>query len=173
MISPGARLLPTSIPFRFLAAALLFHLLGWTAMAASAPILAALPAVWPCRLISWLVQPAVAVLGWAEGWMTSDLWLLRLGGSAVALALLVFVVGLSGSARLRPRRYSMACSTWRVQLTTCRDELPRISVMPMPARPVVQMLTNTVSAAPDWRTTACHSPGPQDRNSRKPLVLTS
>jgi hypothetical protein len=101
VISPGARLLPASIPFRFLAA-LLFHLLGWTAMAASAPILASaegglglpvaglhlmtlgvltvtavgagfqllpvaiqadLPAVWPCRLISWLLLPGVAVLG--------------------------------------------------------------------------------------------------------------
>jgi hypothetical protein len=129
VISPGARLLPASIPFRFLAAALLFHLLGWTAMAASAPILASaegglglpvaglhlmtlgvltvtavgagfqllpvaiqadLPAVWPCRLISWLLLPGVAVLGW--GMMTADLWLLGLGGSAVALALLVFVV---------------------------------------------------------------------------------
>jgi hypothetical protein len=121
-------LLPASIPFRFLTAALLFHVLGWTALAAGAPILATtegglglpvaglhlmtlgvltvtamgaglqllpvaiqadLPAIWPCRLISWLL-PGVAVLGW--GMMTADLWLLGLGGSAVALALLVFVV---------------------------------------------------------------------------------
>ena len=41
MITPGGgRLLPASIPFRFLAAALVFHLAGWTALAAGAPVLA-------------------------------------------------------------------------------------------------------------------------------------
>jgi hypothetical protein len=40
MIAPGGRLLPASIPFRFLAAALMFHLAGWTALAAGAPLLA-------------------------------------------------------------------------------------------------------------------------------------
>src|SRR5690349_21378634 len=129
MIAPGARLLPASIPFRFLAAALLFHLAGWTALAAGAPILASaggglglpvaslhlmtlgvltvtamgagfqllpvaiqadLPAVWPCRLSSWLLLPGVALLGW--GMMTADIMPLALGGSAVALALLVFAV---------------------------------------------------------------------------------
>ena len=41
MITPGGgRLLPASIPFRFLAAALVFHLAGWTALAAGAPLLA-------------------------------------------------------------------------------------------------------------------------------------
>ncbi|UEM03370.1 hypothetical protein JL101_025970 [Skermanella rosea] len=40
MIAPGSKLLPASIPFRFLAAALLFHLLGWTALAAGAPVVA-------------------------------------------------------------------------------------------------------------------------------------
>jgi hypothetical protein len=58
-------------------------------------IQADLPAVWPCRLASWLLLPGVAVLGW--GMMTADLLLLGIGGSAVALALLVFavVVGLA------------------------------------------------------------------------------
>jgi hypothetical protein len=130
MISPGGgRLLPASIPFRFMAAALVFHLFGWTALAAGAPLLATtggglglplaglhlmtlgvltvtamgagfqllpvaiqadLPAVWPCRLASWLLLPGVAVLAW--GMMTADLVELALGGSAVALALLVFAV---------------------------------------------------------------------------------
>jgi hypothetical protein len=130
MITPGGgRLLPASIPFRFLAAALVFHLAGWTALAAGAPLLATasgglglplaglhlmtlgvltvtamgagfqllpvaiqadLPAVWPCRLASWLLLPGVAVLGW--GMMTADLVPLASGGSAVALALLVFAV---------------------------------------------------------------------------------
>jgi hypothetical protein len=40
MIAPGGRLLPASIPFRFLAAALVFHFAGWTALAAGAPLLA-------------------------------------------------------------------------------------------------------------------------------------
>jgi hypothetical protein len=125
----GGRLLPASIPFRFLAAALVFHLAGWTALAAGAPLLATtggglglplaglhlmtlgvltvtamgagfqllpvaiqadLPAVWPCRLASWLLLPGVAVLSW--GMMTGDLMALALGGSAVTLALLVFAV---------------------------------------------------------------------------------
>lgn len=130
MITPGGgRLLPASIPFRFLTAALVFHLIGWTALAAGAPLLAAtggglglplaglhlmtlgvltvtamgagfqllpvaiqadLPAVWSCRLASWLLLPGVAVLGW--GMMTAGLMELALGGSAVALALLVFAV---------------------------------------------------------------------------------
>jgi hypothetical protein len=134
VISPGARLLPASIPFRFLAAALLFHVAGWTALAAGAPLLATaagglglplaglhlmtlgvltvtamgagfqllpvaiqadLPAVWPCRLAGWLMLPGMAVLGW--GMVTADLSLLGVGGSAVALALVVFavVVGLA------------------------------------------------------------------------------
>ncbi|UEM02420.1 hypothetical protein JL101_020835 [Skermanella rosea] len=134
MIAPGSRLLPATIPFRFLTAALLFHLLGWTALAAGAPILAAsegglglpvaalhlmtlgvltatamgagfqllpvaiqadLPAVWPCRLASWSLLPGIPVLAW--GMMTADLWLLGIGGSAVALALLLFagIVGLA------------------------------------------------------------------------------
>lgn len=158
MIAPGSKLLPASIPFRFLVAALSFHLLGWTALAAGAPILAAsegglgqpvaalhlmtlgvltgtamgagfqllpvaiqadLPAVWPCRLASWLLLPGVAVLGW--GMMTADLWLLGIGGSAVVLALLVFAVmvgmALLGTDRTKPQvrlvvRYlwaSLAC----------------------------------------------------------------
>jgi hypothetical protein len=141
MITPGGgRLLPASIPFRFLAAALVFHLAGWTALAAGAPVLATaagglglpvaglhlmtlgvltvtamgagfqllpvaiqadLPAVWPCRLASWLLLPGVATLGW--GMMTADLLSLSLGGSAVALALLVFTVTV-GLALLRTDR---------------------------------------------------------------------
>ncbi|QQP91718.1 hypothetical protein IGS68_11155 [Skermanella sp. TT6] len=128
-MAPGSRLLPASIPFRFLAAALLFHLVGWTALAAAAPVLAGasgglglevaglhlmtlgvltaaamgagfqllpvaiqadLPAVWPCRLASWLLLPGVAALAW--GMATGDLPLLGIGGSAVALALAVFAV---------------------------------------------------------------------------------
>jgi hypothetical protein len=130
MITPGGgRLLPASIPFRFLAAALMFHLAGWTALAAGAPLLgtasgglglpvaglhlmtlgvltvtaigagfqllpvaiqADLPAVWPCRLASWLLLPGVVGLGW--GMMTAELVPLASGGGAVAFALLVFAV---------------------------------------------------------------------------------
>lgn len=134
MIAPGSRLLPASIPFRFLAVALLFHLLGWTALAAGAPIAggaegglglpvaalhlvtlgvltvtavgagfqllpvaiqADLPAVWPCRVIGWLLLPGIPLLTW--GMIAADPWLLGIGGSSVALALLLFVgvVGLA------------------------------------------------------------------------------
>src|SRR4051812_2459683 len=129
MIAPGARLLPASIPFRFLVAALLFHLAGWTALAAAAPVLAMtggglglpiaglhlmtlgvltvtamgagfqllpvavradLPAVWPCRLVGWLLLPGIPVLAW--GMMTAEPWFLATGGTLVAAALLVFAV---------------------------------------------------------------------------------
>jgi hypothetical protein len=154
MITPGGgRLLPASIPFRFLMAALVFHLIGWTALAAGAPLLvmsggglglplaglhlmtlgvltvtamgagfqllpvaiqADLPAVWPCRLASWLMLPGVAVLGW--GMMTAGLMELALGGSAVALALLVFAVtvglALRRTDRSKPQVRLIARHLW-------------------------------------------------------------
>ena len=131
-----SRLLPASVPFRFFAAATVFHILMWACMLAAAgeftsfrggpgPSLAALHlltlgvltttaigasaqllpvatrrtlvAVWPIRLIFWLLVPGLLVL--LAGMYAGAISVLIAGSFAVAAALTLFAVLLADNLR--------------------------------------------------------------------------
>jgi hypothetical protein len=131
-----SRLLPASVPFRFFAAAAVFHVLMWlvltiggdgmtryaggvtrtlaavhlltlgvfvtTAIGAAVQLLPvatrrALVAVWPIKLVFWLVVPGLAVL--VVGMCEAELTLLAIGAVAVTLGLLLFAALLADNLR--------------------------------------------------------------------------
>jgi hypothetical protein len=131
-----SRLLPASVPFRFFAAATIFHLLMWllllagdgpvtdfrggpgpalaavhfltlgvlttSAMGASAQLLPvatrrALAAVWPIKLVFWLIVPGIVVL--TLGMYTAEPIALSLGALFTGIALLTFAALLADNLR--------------------------------------------------------------------------
>ncbi len=131
-----SRLLPASVPFRYFAAAAVFHVLTWMALLAAAeqltsfrggpgPALAAahlltlgvltttaigasaqllpvatcqaLAAVWPLRLVFWLVVPGIATT--VAGMFTGQSLVLIPAATATTVGLLLFAVVLADNLR--------------------------------------------------------------------------